>query len=90
MNYKKWEAGKKAGINFSNCYHFDEETNGNICGAMASWYMAMPGDIPDMPICRNHKHLYDKMNTDDILKVMFDQYIGSIDDDDYEEDEDVT
>jgi hypothetical protein len=85
MNYKKWEAGKKAGINFSNCYHFDESTNGNICGAMATWAMPMPGDIPDMPVCRKHKPMYEKMDADSILKAMFDQYteyLNEEDDDD--------
>jgi hypothetical protein len=78
MNYEKWEAGKKAGINFASCYHFDDDTEGSICGAMAVWYMRMPGMIPDMPVCAKHKSFYKNFDEDDILAMIMD-FITDID-----------
>lgn len=85
MNYKKWEAGKKAGINFSSCYHFDDDTGGNVCGAMASYYMSMPGNIPDMPLCRNHKDQYKDFDHQELLAMMI-----NLENFDHEKDEDDT
>lgn len=84
MNYEKWEAAKNNGINLANCYHFGEDTNGNICGAMAVWYMPMPGNIPDMPLCRNHKRQYADITTEEILQLILEEFSEDMigDDDD--------
>lgn len=74
MNYEKWKAAKNNGINLANCYHFGDDTNGNICGAMAVWFMPMPGNIPDMPLCRKHRREYLDITPDDVLKLILDKF----------------
>lgn len=85
MNYEKWKAAKNAGINLANCYHFGEDTNQNVCGAMAVWYLKMPGMIPDMPVCQKHKGFYRDFDEDAIFEMIL-SFI--IEDGEFEENED--
>jgi hypothetical protein len=78
MKYEKWELAKKNGINLANCYHFDDVTNGSICGAMATWYMPMPGNIPDMPLCAKHRKEYSKITQEEILEIIFGEISGEL------------
>jgi hypothetical protein len=85
MNYEKWKAGKKAGINFANCYHFGEDTNESVCGAMAVHFVKMPGLLPDMPVCQKHKEFYSDLTEDDILAMILSFAMEEEDEEYYDE-----
>lgn len=87
MEYKKWKMAKENGINLANCYHFGEDTSGSVCGAMAVWFMPMPGDIPDMPLCRKHRSQYRDITTEDVMEIIMNEYSADLLYDEEDDDE---